>query len=472
MEQSRFSIFWKEHYKQLLLLFIRLTEVFMSGILLSFLSVLLIFIKPNQRIWDIMSIISMIGFLIVNCRFLLKYIVSRGERKIEFFVINGLTFFIYAAVSILAYYYFGYLLYSLVFSELRVFEIFHLRTLRSIYASNALIIFVMLVFRFAAYRHLDFMTRVLVVDSAPEATELEKYYTESEAVQNNHSVNVMTVEEMNDNIISEIEEAHKKRLENLEEIPDELWRDFKRGDGSEIEYKVPENPEDDYDENDRVAANNVNPHEAYEADSLWENEIYKGKEKVEQFDDEVIPPPPPVKRNRLRETKEEIKWHLRSFNKLVSIKHNYQRNELMLRDIRANVRGGVNVHNSYDPETLWNSGFYQGDDKEAIPEKVLDFDDTPEKAESDPGLEDYESDRLWDIDAKDVKDDDDEINVGVQMNPNEDYDADSLWNAGIRQGSGEIEFAENADFSIETNQNPNEDYDSDSLWNPDLKQGK
>ena len=476
MEQSQFSLFWKEHYKQALILFIRLAEVFMSGIILSLMCVIMIFIKPNQRIWDLMSIICMASFLAVNCRFLLKYIVSRGGRKTEFFVINGITFLAYAGASILAYYFFGYLMFSLVFTNLRVFEIFHIKTLYSIYASNVLIMVVMLVFRFVAYRHMEFMTRVLGVESAPDVTELEKYYTESEAVQNNQSVNIMTVEEMNDAIISEIEEAHKTHLEKLDTIPDKLWSDFKRGDGSEIEYKTPDDPEDDFDENDRVAANNINPHEAYDASELWENEIYNGKEKLEQFedDDEVIAPPPVEKRSRLKEKKEEIQWYLKSFNKLISIRHNYQRNEVMLRDIRSRARGEVNVNNSYDSETLWNREFYQGGNETAIPEKVLDFDETPENVEIDSQLENYESEKLWDINSKEIVDEyeNEETNPESVMNPNEDYDADSLWSTGLKQGRGEVEFSENADFQVESNQNPNEDYDPDSLWNPNLKQGR
>ena len=470
MEQSKLSMLWKTHYRQILILFIRLTEVVMSGVLLSFLGVVLIFIRPDKSIWNLMTLISMAGFLVVNCRFILKYMVSREQKVIEFYIINGITFLIYGVASVIAYHYCGYLVYSIVYAHFRVFEVFHAKTLNSIYLSNVLIIVTMLMFRIFARRHMEFTKKLMFVDDSVDTSELEKYYTDSEAVQNNQTINIMSLEEMNENIINEIREAHEAQQEKLDKIPDELWRRFERGDGSEIEFKTPDDPDDDYDENDRVAANNINPNEAYSTDNLWDDNIYGGKEKIEDYDD-VDPLPAPIIKDNKTEIKNEILWHLKSFGKLINIRRNYRHNELMMRDMNAVTHSRKNMHSNYDSENLWDSNIYQGTDESNIPKKVMDFEDASGPS-GDSRLENYDSDRLWDINERKKTDGDNEENKDIHVNPNEDYDADSLWQTGFKQGADEITSEELRKDMSAGMINPNEDYDTDSLWSKDIKQGR
>ncbi|MBR0366232.1 MAG: hypothetical protein IJH94_05475 [Clostridia bacterium] len=434
-------------------------------------SVVLIFIRPIQRIWDLMSIISMIGFLIVNCRFLLKYMVSRKDKIAEFYVINGITFLIYGVASVVAYYFCGHLLYSMVYAHFRVFEVFNIKTLYSIYMSNVLVIVTMFVFGVLARRHMEFAMRVMGVADEVDTSELEKYYSGTEAVQNNQSIQVMSVEEMSENIINEIKEAQEAQKKTLEYAPDELWHNLERGDGSEIEYKTPDDPEDDYDEHDEVAANAENLHEAYSSDKLWED-IYDGQDKIENYDDEDDLPIQPEQTTAKVGIAESIKWHLKSLNKLMNIRNDYRRNEIMLRDINTRTRQGSNTHSLYDADNLWDGKFYQGTDESRVPERVIDFDETPGRIENNEELDQYDSERLWDVRANDTIEVDGDKDNENHDDPNETYDVDSLWQSEFSRGREKAYFDEMGEEIVETTQNPNEDYDVDSLWSKDIKQGR
>ena len=91
----------------------------------------------------------------------------------------------------------------------------------------------------------------------------------------------------------------RRQGEAAESEPEELWNDdISKGHGETIVRVDYSEEGTDTDENDFVPGAEVNENEDYEADSLWNSEIYEGRTEggkpVTDFEDELneLPPEP------------------------------------------------------------------------------------------------------------------------------------------------------------------------------------
>lgn len=441
-ETSRFGAFWKKNYKLVFLFFIRLAEVFVSSIIPSFLGVVLIFINPNKNIWTIINFVTLIGFALINFRFLLKYVAGRRSKK-EFYILNSIVYLIYFAVSILTYKFqlVGFIVYSMIFANLRGLEAFGLKTFHSILICDGITLVSLFILGRYAYSHMDLVWKLLKMNGA-DAVEI--FYDEAVPTQNNEEIRTLSIEEMD----REIEKEIKEDAEFIKQQQEKLWEGNEhkkafKGNNEEVEFVIPENPDNDIDETDYVEENAeiINRNAAYDSDSLWENDIYNGKEPITHYDDEYESAQKPEDRSSVGDRlKGMLRHHIRSATRIAVVKRNNRRTEAGFAeddyDEKDFNEAEWKPNEAYDYDSLWESKMYQGQSAEKISKPDEDFDDADEKPEK-TGLEGYDYDNLWNPISRDriLKDSDviEEENTATETGL-EDYDSDSLWSTEVYQG--------------------------------------
>ncbi len=474
-EENIVNIFRRSNVRFQLQLLTRIIEVFASSFIPSVIAVFILLINPVQKFWDVCVVISLILFFVINASSIYRNILNLNSKK-EFYIINTAAYLLFASVSIGLYVflrnYIGAFFYSLTFSSLRFYEILNhfsflswlpdISTQNSILMTNATIIVGVFIISQIGFIYAERFHKKMAENGADEI-EIDEEKTV--ITQNNKVVERMSVEKLVKHMEQEMldDKAEKKR--HIEDMPDGIWStNIVKGRGEKIQYYNPEMPEDDFDDNDTVAANSgsVGLGGNYSSDQLWDD-IYKGKDKVVEFPEDVsIPPPPMPKVGHFRAIKYSIDDHIRSLIKFISIKLNYSRNELMMRDIRSTAVGPrpINENSDYDDIELWNKDLYRGSDRDNVPERVLDFDEEVEQR-AETGLEDYDSDNLWNIRKDQIFDMEKEIEESEQIvsNPNEEYDSDNLWNIDRRDKHYSPEQVDPDSV------NPVGEFSSGSLWN-------
>lgn len=437
-ERSRFKIFFKKHYKLIILFFIRLAEVFISSIIPSFLGVVLIFLNPNKNIWTIINFITLIGFAFINFRFLLKYIAGRDNKK-EFYILNSIVYIIYVAVSILAFKFGGYVVYSMIFANLRGLEAFGMKTIHSILICDVITLLSIFILGKYAYSHIEFVKKLVKMNGA-DAVEI--VYEEAVPMQHSEEINTLSVEEMEKEIEKDMEEAAELIRWQQENLSDGDYTKAFKGNNEDIQFVTPENPDDDVDETDYVEKNAeiLNRNSAYDSDSLWEKDIYKGNEPITSYDDEYEPVPSPENTLSMRDRfKGMMRHHIRSVTRIGVVKIKNRLGEAAFVDDEYNNQNITEYapenDEAYD-DSLWESRMYQGKSKENVPQYSEDFDDSAE-VRTETGLENYDGDNLWDMIAHGrILSDSDAIaeeDIAAESEL-ENYNADSLWNDDIYQG--------------------------------------
>lgn len=437
--ESGFGAFWKKNGKLLMLFFIRLAEVFCSSFIPSFLGVTLIFINPNENIWALTNMLAMIGFAVINFHFLLKYVAGRDNKK-EFYILNGAVYLIYMAASIAAYHLCGYLVYSVMFANLRALEMFGLKTLQSIIICDIITMLSMVVFGIYAYSHMQFIKLIMKKNGA-DTIELEE--EEVIPTKNSQEVETLSTEEMTKALIEEMAEAIEVRRRSYEAMPETaVSDDIEKGDGTAVRFATPENPENDIDEGDYVEENAdlVNKNKDYSGDSLWNKDIYKGNEPIESYDEEEVPVP--EKPSLSDNIKGFLGHHIRSITRIAVVRHRNRMDNMTFddqdaTDILEDAAVRMNSNDGYDSDSLWNTAAYEGRSRISGAEADEDFDIDFEH-DADNNFADYDGDNLWNNVHKgrilDTEEAILEMDAQPVVNPNMDYDSDSLWNTNIRQG--------------------------------------
>ena len=429
-----FYDFWDKHKTIIMLFLIRVMEVFASSIVPSFISVLLVFVNVQQKTWDLVTILSFVGFSLINFHFLLKYIAGRNN-KTEFFILNSIVYGIYCAASIAIFQLriSGFMIYSLMFANLRVFEIFGWKTIQSIYVSNIIIIVSMVLFGIYAYNHTQFIRKLMKINGVDD---IEIEYEEYVPTQNDQEVEILTIDDVDRNMLDEVteyEEAVKKSIESIDDY------ESIKGQGETVFYVEPENPDNDIDEADYVAENaeQINKNAAYDSDSLWEDHIYEktadGKpirDYTEEEQEEAAKEPEIEKLGIAESVYLEFMSHLRSVTKKARVKINYYQNENTMAHEDEQQEQQNEEEMKYDADTLWEDDFYQGSSSDNIAEHTDEIDDDDIAQQDQQWLEDYDENSLWDIDGDYFEDDEDDQEVYM----NDDYDPDSLWSKDFKQG--------------------------------------
>ena len=408
------DLLWRKKSRQrgryLMLFLIRLAETLTVSLLPSVVGLIAVFITPKPRVMQTIELVSLLVFAVANCFFWTRYVFHRANLR-EFFVLNGIVYLLYVAISAFAYMSSDAYLYSILFSNMRGLEIFGYRTIESLYKAHFLVFGLMVATGIIA-RLVCFQRLKKAMADGVEKAEIEE--KESVPEQDNKVVEFLTVDEVNLELDRELKEAAEMIRMETENVSDKNWDSaMVQGDNGEIIETTPVDPENDIDSRDYVSEEYAREEMSvtlnYDVDSLWNSDIYQGKEKTTDYDDEVYVP--------------------QMF-------------------VDENIDG------------LWNRDMYRGRGED------IGFGEEPE-----PELftDDDESDGLWNRDM--CRGRGEAIDFGEEPEPElfaDDDESDGLWNQDMYRGRGEdIGFEEESEPELFTG-----DDESDGLWNQDMYRGR
>ena len=396
------DLLWRKKSRQrgryLMLFLIRLAETLTVSLLPSVVGLIAVFITPKPRVMQTIELVSLLVFAVANCFFWTRYVFHRANLR-EFFVLNGIVYLLYVAISAFAYMSSDAYLYSILFSNMRGLEIFGYRTIESLYKAHFLVFGLMVATGIIA-RLVCFQRLKKAMADGVEKAEIEE--KESVPEQDNKVVEFLTVDEVNLELDREMKEAAEMIRMETENVSDKNWDSaMVQGDNGEIIETTPVDPENDIDSRDYVSEEYAREEMSvtlnYDVDSLWNSDIYQGKEKTTDYDDEVYVPQMFVDENI------DGLWN---------------------RDMYRGRGEDIGFGEEPEPELftgddesdgLWNQDMYRGRDEsngiayEEEEERYIEWDDGSDEEEplfrleyyDEPeeyfaaGMEDYDTESLW-----------------------------------------------------------------------------
>ena len=427
------DLVWKKKsakvYKYLMLFFIRLAGVLVASIAPSIIGLMILIINPERQMMQFMQIIAFIVFAVMNWMFWIKYKKNRVGR-LEFYLMNGITYALYIVISFFALSASDAYMYTVMFSCMRAFEAFSeaITTRASLIYGHSVILILMVICENIS--HIKY--KKATMDLADNTVETDNAEAEDVvAYKANKEVTFLSVDEVNMELEREIEEA--STLINETESEDESLFD-----SSVATDNIPYDPDNDIDDDDYTseayARREMAGIENYSSESLWNEDIYRDREKIEDYDGEDDMP-------EYEEDDDEGLWDV-SMHRGRGESIDSQSDE----DIEY-------LYEDVDDGQLWNSQMYKGKGEAVVAgEDIEDFDigddeyydynylvDDEQDREEDfiyheeydleeetYGMDYYEHEESEDaqfLDEYDEEGDDYEyINVDL-----EDYDSDSLW---------------------------------------------
>lgn len=433
MEKSKLVIWLEKYLPMVFLVIIRVVEMFSSSIIPSIISVMVVFVRPSDQAWDVMILFAFILSTLAYIYFWMDYAAERESVK-EFYIVNGSILGVYIAVSILGYYIFGDLVYSLSYANLRVLEFFFkdIKTFYSIIATDVFMILLMIVCERYSRHNIE-KIKTIFRKNATDKVEMEDTGANVVPTKENREVEILTVEQMEEQIISDENEYADIRRKAAESVPENMWNDdFTKGKGESFERIDYSSVDSDLDEHDYHPDSEFeNKNKDYSSDALWNKEIYRGRTEgdkpITDFGDEDDKP---AEINVDDNFDDEPLWSKDMYrgNDKERVNFNYDNEE-------DEYRNAANENIPYESGSLWDNQFYKGRDQQNKPERVIDLSDEV-TMEQETDNEGYSSDRLWD----NIRQGDGLINeTDEEINPNQDYDSDSLWSRDIYQGRNKNE---------------------------------
>ncbi|MDD6563737.1 MAG: hypothetical protein PUF08_01520 [Clostridiales bacterium] len=460
------DLVWKKKsakvYKYLMLFFIRFAEVLAASIAPSIIGLIILIINPERQMMQFMQIIAFVVFAVMNWMFWVKYKKNRVGR-FEFYLMNGITYALYIVISFLALSASDAYMYTIMFSCMRAFEAFSeaVTTRASLICGHIVVLILMVICENISHKKYIKLTSDLP-DNTVDTDNAEAEYVE--AYKANEKVTFLSVDEVNMEFEREIEEA--SAIINETESKDETLSDILA-----VTDNIPYDPDNDIDDDDytseayarREMAETAN----YSSESLWNEDIYRNRQRIEDYDDEDDMP-------EYEEDDDEGLWDASmhrgrgegidsQIDEEETIAYEEDGDDglwdvSMYRGRGESIESHSEDDNEYlfedvDDERLWNSEMYKGKGEAVVAgEDIEDFDigddeyydynylvDDEEDSEEDfiyheeydleeetYGTGYYEHEEFQDaqfLDEYDEEGDDyDYINVDL-----EDYDSDSLW---------------------------------------------
>lgn len=431
MEKSKLVIWLEKHLPTVFLVLIRIVEMFSSSIIPSIISVMVVFMRPSDGAWDVMIIFAFILATAANWYFWMDYVAERESVK-EFYVVNGSILGLYIAVSIVGYYIFGDLAYSLSYANLRILEPFSedIKTFVSVIITDVFMVAFMIVCERYSRRHIEKIKEIFKKNAA-DKVEMADESVNVVPTKENKEVELLTAEQMEEQVIRDESEYAEVLRKAAESAPEKMWNeDFTKGKGESFERVDFSMIDEDIDENDYIkSVEEENKNKDYGSDSLWNKEIYRGRTEGDKpitdfsYEENEIPP-------QAEDTaEEESLWSEDMYRGADSSKKNFEDYESEEEEYRKAAMEKL----PYETDSLWEKKFYKGRSESNIPERVLDLSDEV-TMESEKHNESYSADNLWD-NINRQSDQYDELNEeNNTANPNDDYDSDSLWSSNIYQG--------------------------------------
>ncbi|MGN0181066.1 MAG: hypothetical protein ACI4DP_01400 [Candidatus Ornithomonoglobus sp.] len=439
--RAKLSKLGSKKAKLALIFLIKTVETFAASVVPSVLSVLIIFLNPNEKSWAVMKVVSFLVTAYVNWRLWLKYAAMKSGPK-EFYLMNGLTYLLYFASSVIGYYTLGYLVYSMTYANLRVFEIWGMRTIHSIWCSNGIMVLILICCeRFSHIRFNKFLewTR----KNGSDKVEMEDILTDDTPVQQDKIVETLSIEELAENIDQEEYEAIEAKKRAMEMMPEGTFDEEKitKGHGEKVERVDAVDMDNDLTEGDfnafAAAQEEYEQNMQYSGDSLWSRHIYAGRTADGK----------PITEYEEEDMREAVWQKMESYDTADADDDSLWDKSIYQGRHAAN---GLNIMDpdeedasdddkiDYDADALWESGFYQGRSKDSIPQRTLDLDDILDERTTENSVDDA-ADALWGSVSqgrgKKVQrlEDIEEEDNSIDANLNADYDTDSLWD-NVYQG--------------------------------------
>ncbi len=413
-----------------MLLGIRFVEICMASIIPSIIGLMLVFIRPNNRIMSIMCFLSFLAFAICNWMFWMRYAKQRTQRR-EFFIINGIAYIFYAIISYLMYEFSGAFMYSILFSNLRAFESFGILTPYSLVISHVVICILMVVCQMYSRKYYTRLLEKLAENGADEI-EMDPW-GHLVPIKDGKRVDILSVEEMHRQMEEERLEAAEILQEEIESAAEYLWDEgMTKGRGERITTVEIEDIDRDLSEGDFIAGVGTERDiDNYDTDELWEKHIYKGRtagdKPVDNYDDEPEDMPDFFAINHYQGEENETLW---SSDMHQGKKDTYEAVDI-IEEEDEDGEGPDFLY--YDGEGLWNNNMYQGQGKSLTrpdekKEAKREFVEIPTENSK------YDSDNLWDniTQGRGKKIEIEEEPVEVNLNTMSDYDADNLWDNPVQ----------------------------------------
>ena len=422
---------WKRKSKTYILFLIRFAETFAANFVPSVIGILLVFNNPNTKAWSIATIIAFICSLTVNCLCWNKYVKSKNSVK-SFYAVNLTITLFYIALSVLMVHKTGYMLFTVMFSNLRVGEVIGLTTVNSVYVINGVMLVSMVVCeRISSVRlnkHLSFIT-----ENGAEAVEMVNVDENVVPTRRDKEVSFLSPEELYKSDEDDAKRFFVEIEKEREGMPDSVRdENMTKGRGDKIEY-----------EHDHEDEQSENANADYSADSLWDSGIYRGRTPqnipITEYGEDDFEP------DRQNDT-DELLENAQASTELKNAKAN-----------ASEIKEDESLLEDYSPDSLWSCDIRQGQGNA----KIVFADDFDESVDDAEGaiLSNYDSDSLWDNVSMGRAENTAADSAENDTNPNSEYDSDSIWNnAGMSRAEG------TAADSNENDTNPNSKYDSDSLW--------
>lgn len=438
--RSKLSKLRNKKVKFALIFLIKTVETFMASVVPSVLSVLVIFLNPNEKSWAVMKLVAFCVTACVNWVFWSKYAAIKSGPK-DFYLMNGLTYLLYFASSVIGFYTLGYLVYSMSFANLRVLEIFGIKTIHSVWCANGIMLMLLVCCeRFSHTRFNKF--REWLKNNGSEKVEMDDILTDDMPVQKDKVVETLSLEELAENIDNEELEAVEAKKRAMDMMPEGTFDEtmMTKGHGERVERVDAVDMDNDLTEGDfnafAAAKEEYEQNMRYSGESLWSSKIYAGRTEdgkpVTEYDEEDMreAPAQQMQNDYDADTVNSL-WDSAiyqgrsSSNKINAV--DYDKDDTFDDDKL-----------DYDADALWESSFYQGRRMDSVPQRTSNFD---EEVSSELMTDDAEADEeaLWGVVSqgrgKEVRrlEDIDKDEIGVYANMSEGYDADSLWD-GVYQG--------------------------------------
>ena len=428
------DLLWRKKSRQrgryLMLFLIRLAETLTVSLLPSVVGLIAVFITPKPRVMQTIELVSLLVFAVANCFFWTRYVFHRAKLR-EFYIMNGIVYFLYVLISFLAYMTSDPYLYSVLFSNMRGLEILGCRTFESLYKSHLLLVGLMFIIGIVAKGICVYRIK------KSEGEGVEKVEMEEETVtpeKENKVVEFLTVDEVNLELEREIQEAAEMiRLEN-QSVSDKNWdSEMVQGNDGEIIEATPVDPENDIDDSDYVseayALKEMSVTQNYDVGALWNPEIYQGREVNTDYDEEE-----PDSETFAEDDDSDGLWGSDMYR---------GRGESI--DFEEEPAPEMFAEDD-DSDGLWGSDMYRGRGES------IDFEEEPAP---ETFAEDDDSDGLWDSDMYRGRDE----NNGLEYEEDEQLLID--WDEDETEVLFHIEYDDEPEEYFATTM---EEYDIESLW--------
>ena len=256
---------------------IRLIETLAAGFAPSVIGIIMLLFDTKPQVLTFFSWLSFIIFSVMNWFFWMRY-AKRRTKRTEFYIINGASYLLYVLLSVISFKFTDPLMYTIVFSNLRALEIFAPSTFLSLVYSHVFLVVLMVVCNFFSRSYYTRLMKKLAENGA-DPIEMD-VWGKITPKHKNKDIKLLSVDEMDAEMEREKVEAARVYEAASRDIPESVW-DAKliKGKGEYVDKVIPENPDHDIDEGDYdyEKEREYNPNEDYDADSLWNTEIYKGR---------------------------------------------------------------------------------------------------------------------------------------------------------------------------------------------------